>query len=60
MKEFEPTFSHGGDMSMDMLIGAPISELEQIGKKADEEAKGKPSRMRKNAVLATRFVEYSW
>jgi hypothetical protein len=42
MKEFEPTFSHGGDMSMDMLIGAPISELEQIGKKADEEAKGKP------------------
>ena len=42
MKEFEPTFSHGGDMNMDMLIGAPTSELEQIGKKADEEAKGKP------------------
>jgi FtsP/CotA-like multicopper oxidase with cupredoxin domain len=42
LKEFGPTFSHGGDMAMDMLIGAPISELQQIGKKADEEAKGKP------------------
>jgi FtsP/CotA-like multicopper oxidase with cupredoxin domain len=41
LKEFEPTFSHGGDMAMDMLIGAPIDELQQIGKAADQEAKSK-------------------
>jgi len=31
MKEFEPTFSRGGDMAMDMLVGAPIKALQQIG-----------------------------
>ena len=38
MKEFEPTFSRGGDMAMDMLVGNPIKELQQI--KADEQFKG--------------------
>jgi len=42
MKEFEPTFSHGGDMNMDMLVGAPINELKQIGEEADEKANERP------------------
>ena len=43
LKEFEPTFSRGGDMDMDMLApGVPLKELEGIGAKADEEAKGTP------------------
>src|SRR6516165_7811652 len=41
MKEFEPTFSKGGDMAMDFLAGAPIPELQQIGRKADIEAEEK-------------------
>lgn len=42
MKEFVPSFSHGGDMAMDALSGKPIEELQQIGKHADEAAKGTP------------------
>lgn len=42
MKEFEPTFSRGGDMAMDFLAGSPIKELQQIGKAADADAKGTP------------------
>jgi FtsP/CotA-like multicopper oxidase with cupredoxin domain len=41
MKEFEATLSRGGDMAMDFLAGEPIPELQQIGKRADEEAKEK-------------------
>jgi len=41
LKEFEPTFSQGGDMAMDFLAGAPIPELQQIGRKADIEAEEK-------------------
>jgi FtsP/CotA-like multicopper oxidase with cupredoxin domain len=41
LKEFEPTFSKGGDMAMDFLAGAPIPELQQIGRKADIEAEEK-------------------
>jgi FtsP/CotA-like multicopper oxidase with cupredoxin domain len=41
MKEFEPAFSRGGDMAMDVLVGAPIGALQQIGKAADEEAQEK-------------------
>jgi FtsP/CotA-like multicopper oxidase with cupredoxin domain len=41
MKEFEPNLSRGGDMAMDFLVGEPISELQKIGKRADEEAKEK-------------------
>jgi FtsP/CotA-like multicopper oxidase with cupredoxin domain len=40
LKEFEPTFSRGGDMVMDMLVGAPIEELKQIGAKTDEQFTG--------------------
>jgi FtsP/CotA-like multicopper oxidase with cupredoxin domain len=40
LKEFEPSFSRGGDMAMDMLVGAPIKELREIGKKAEDEFKG--------------------
>jgi FtsP/CotA-like multicopper oxidase with cupredoxin domain len=40
LKEFEPTFGRGGDMAMDMLVGAPIKALQQIGAKADEQFKG--------------------
>ena len=42
LKEFNPVFSRGGDMAMDILAGAPIKELQQIGKAADEKAKGTP------------------
>jgi len=41
MKEFAPSFSRGGDMAMDVLAGAPLPELQKIGKAADEEAKEK-------------------
>jgi hypothetical protein len=41
MKEFEPAFSHGGDMAMDLLAGAPVKALQQVGKIVDEEAQEK-------------------
>jgi FtsP/CotA-like multicopper oxidase with cupredoxin domain len=41
MKEFEPAFSRGGDMAMDVLAGAPTKALQQMGKAADEEAQEK-------------------
>ena len=41
LKEFGPSFSRGGDMTMDFLAGAPIQELQQKGKHADEQAKEK-------------------
>ena len=42
MKEFEPTFSRGGDMAMDFLAGSPLAELQRIGRAADADAKGTP------------------
>ena len=41
MKEFAPAFSRGGDMAIDVLAGAPIEALRQIGRAADEEAQEK-------------------
>ena len=41
LKEFEPSFSRGGDMAMDSLAGAPSSTLQQMGKAADDAAKEK-------------------
>ena len=38
LKEFEPSFSRGGDMAMDFLAGEPLKELQEMGKKADDEA----------------------
>jgi len=40
LKEFLPSFSRGGDMAMDFLAGAPIGELQDIGKEADEQFNG--------------------
>jgi FtsP/CotA-like multicopper oxidase with cupredoxin domain len=40
MKEFLPSFSHGGDMDVDALPGEPIKDLQQIGKQADERNPG--------------------
>jgi FtsP/CotA-like multicopper oxidase with cupredoxin domain len=40
LKEFLPSFSRGGDMEMDFLVGTPIKELQEIGKKADEQFNG--------------------
>jgi FtsP/CotA-like multicopper oxidase with cupredoxin domain len=40
LKEFLPSFSQGGDMAMDFLAGAAIKELQEIGKKADEQFSG--------------------
>jgi FtsP/CotA-like multicopper oxidase with cupredoxin domain len=42
LKEFNPSFSRGGDMAMDFLAGGPIKELQQIGKGGDEKNKGTP------------------
>ena len=39
MKEFVPTFSRGGDMATEALVGPPIRELQQRGRAADREAK---------------------
>ena len=39
LKEFEPSFSRGGDMDMKFLAGAPSKELKAIGKAADEKNK---------------------
>lgn len=36
LKEFEPSFSRGGDMDMDFLSGDTSEELRRIGKQADE------------------------
>jgi len=36
LKEFEPSFSRGGDMDMDFLSGAAIEGLKKIGSEADE------------------------
>jgi FtsP/CotA-like multicopper oxidase with cupredoxin domain len=41
MKEFAPAFSRGGDMAMDIVPGAPLAELQQMGKSADDEAREK-------------------
>jgi FtsP/CotA-like multicopper oxidase with cupredoxin domain len=41
MKEFAPAFSRGGDMAMDVLAGAPLKALQQMGKATDEEAQEK-------------------
>ncbi len=38
LKEFQPSLSHGGDMAMDFLAGEPMKELQDMGKKADDEA----------------------
>lgn len=40
LKEFGPTFSRGGDMAMDMLVGPPIKALQDIGAQADARFKG--------------------
>lgn len=41
MKEFEPSFSRGGDMDVDALPGSPLPDLQQIGRRADQEASEK-------------------
>jgi FtsP/CotA-like multicopper oxidase with cupredoxin domain len=42
LKEFRPSLSRGGDMAMDFLAGETIADLQEKGKAADEESKGKP------------------
>ena len=44
LKEFEPTFSRGGDMAMNFLAGAPNRQLQQQGESAMKAslASGKP------------------
>ena len=41
MKEFLPSFSRGGDMAQEALVGSPIPALQEMGKKADQEARVK-------------------
>jgi FtsP/CotA-like multicopper oxidase with cupredoxin domain len=41
LKEFSPTFSRGGDMAMDALVGAPVKALQEMGKAADNAAEEK-------------------
>jgi FtsP/CotA-like multicopper oxidase with cupredoxin domain len=40
LKEFEPSFSRGGDMASDMLVGAAVKQLEDTGKRNDDKFKG--------------------
>jgi FtsP/CotA-like multicopper oxidase with cupredoxin domain len=40
LKEFHPFCSRGGDMAMDMLAGAPMKELQEIGARADQHFPG--------------------
>ncbi len=40
LKEFQPSFSRGGDMAMDALEGEPARALQEIGRQADERFKG--------------------
>ena len=42
LKEFNPSFSQGGDMDMNFLAGAPIKELRDIGAASDAKTKGSP------------------
>lgn len=42
LKEFQPSWSRGGDMAGDMLAGAPAAALQEMGKAADDETKGTP------------------
>jgi len=41
LKEFAPTFSRGGDMDMKFLAGAPLPDLQAMGKAADAAAPNK-------------------
>lgn len=41
LKEFIPSFSRGGDMAMDALIGTPIKALQDMGAAADAAAQDK-------------------
>ena len=41
LKEFNPSFSRGGDMASDALVGTPIKSLQEAGSAADEEATDK-------------------
>jgi FtsP/CotA-like multicopper oxidase with cupredoxin domain len=41
LKEFAPSFSHGGDMAMDFLAGEEMKDLKDLGKKSDDEAQEK-------------------
>jgi FtsP/CotA-like multicopper oxidase with cupredoxin domain len=40
LKEFLPSLSQGGDMAQDFLAGEEIKELQDIGKKAEDQFKG--------------------
>ena len=40
-KEFAPAFSRGGDMAMDVLAGAPLKALQQVGDAVEEEVQEK-------------------
>jgi FtsP/CotA-like multicopper oxidase with cupredoxin domain len=42
LKEFNPSFSRGGDMTMGFLAGTELKELKDIGKAADDQTKGTP------------------
>ena len=56
MKEFEPAFSHGGDMAIDALAGAPVKPLQQMGRVADEQAAGENKGFRSGL----RAVRHQW
>jgi FtsP/CotA-like multicopper oxidase with cupredoxin domain len=40
LKEFEPSFSRGGDMATNALVGTPNKALQEMGEKADKEFRG--------------------
>ena len=40
LKEFEPSFSRGGDMAANALVATPNETLQEMGEKADKEFQG--------------------
>ena len=46
MKEFEPVFSRGGDMPMDVLAGTPLNLYNNLAKQPTERHKRKPKASR--------------
>ena len=56
MKEFGPTFSHGGDMAMDLLAGTRVKALQQMGEPPTRKRAGEDQGLRSQL----RAVRHQW
>jgi FtsP/CotA-like multicopper oxidase with cupredoxin domain len=55
LKEFLPSFSRGGDMAMDFLVGEPLKELQGFGKRPTISSKS--PRVTKSATSCSALME---